>query len=213
MKKIFISKYADNLLKDFLTGQGYFIEEISALADIDEAISCHPDIYMCDLGNTLFKGDPAKLAYDYPGHAIYNGCSTGKYFIHNSKITDQALKDAAAESGLIPVNVAQGYSKCNCVVVDEDSIITSDAGIEKACTAAGLNVLMVSRGQVVLEGYPYGFLGGASGKVENTIIFNGNLAAHSDYNAIKTFIESRGLEVIYFDSYPLTDIGSIIEEK
>ena len=213
MKKIFISKYADNLLKDFLTGQGYFIEEISALADIDEPISCHPDIYMCALGKTLFKGDPAKLSYDYPGHAIYNGCSTGKYFIHNSKITDQALKDAAAESGLIPVHVAQGYSKCNCVVVDEDSIITSDAGIEKACTAAGLNVLMVSRGQVVLEGYPYGFLGGASGKVENTIIFNGNLAAHSDYNAIKTFIESRGLEVVYFDSYPLTDIGSIIEEK
>lgn len=213
MKKIFISKYADNLLKDFLTDQGYFIEEISALADVDPAISCHPDIYMCDLGSSLYQGDPAKLTYDYPGHAIYNGCSTGKYFIHNSKITYHALKDAAEANGLIPVHVAQGYSKCNCVVVDEDSIITSDAGIEKACTTAGMNVLMVSRGQVVLEGYPYGFLGGASGKVENTIIFNGNLAAHSDYNAIKTFIESRGLEVVYFDSYPLTDIGSIIEEK
>ena len=213
MKKIFISRNANKILNDYLSAKGFRCEEIGPLAAIDEAISCHPDIYMCDLGHTLYHGDPKLLTRDYPGHAIYNGCSTGKYFIHNSKITALALKKAASAANLIPIHVAQGYSKCNCVVVDEDSIITSDAGIYKACTDAGLEVLLIERGQVVLEGYPYGFLGGASGKVGDQIIFNGNLSAHSDYKAIKTFIESRGLEIVYFESYPLTDIGSIIEEK
>lgn len=49
--------------------------------------------------------------------------------------------------------------------------------------------------QVILEGQPYGFLGGASGKVGNTIIFNGDITRHSDYEAIREFIESRGLDI------------------
>ena len=213
MKKIFISRNANKILKDYLSSKGFSLEEMEPLTSIDEAISCHPDIYMCDLGDYLFKGDPTLLTHDYPGHAIYNGCSTGKYFIHNSKITAPALKDAASLANLIPIHVAQGYSKCNCVVVDEDSIITSDAGIHKVCTDAGLEVLLIERGQVVLEGYPYGFLGGASGKVGNQIVFNGILSAHSDYNKIKEFVQSRGAEIVFFEDYPLTDIGSIIEEK
>jgi len=100
-----------------------------------------------------------------------------------------------------------------CVVVDENSIITPDIGIQKACLNAGLDVLLIEKGQVVLEGYDYGFIGGASGKVGNRIIFNGDITLHSDYDKIRSFIEARNLEIVYFDQYPLTDIGSIIEEK
>ena len=191
---------------------GFEIELVFPMTEIDGAIACHPDIYMCHLGQSLFAGDQSKLAYDYPGHAIYNGCSTGKYFIHNLKITDSSLLEEVESQGQIPVHVAQGYAKCSCIVVDENSIITADMGIAKAATSAGLDVLVIKPGQVALDGYPYGFIGGASGKLGNTIIFNGDLSAHSDYLAIKDFIESRGLEIKYFEEYPLTDIGSIIEE-
>ena len=213
MNNVYISKNANKIIKDYLVTKGYKIIEVESQADIDPPISCHPDIYMCDLGKSLFHGDTSTLTHDYPGHAIYNGCSTGKFFIHNSKITAPELKKAVLDAGLIPIHVAQGYSKCNCVVVDENSIITSDAGIQKACLNAGLDVLLIEKGQVVLEGYDYGFLGGASGKVGNFILFNGDITLHSDYDKIKSFIEARNLEIVYFDQYPLTDIGSIIEEK
>ena len=61
-----------------------------------------------------------------------------------------------------------------------------------------------------LPGYDTGFLGGTSGRVGDEIVFNGDLSAHPDFEAIKDFIRSRGLQIKYFESYPLRDIGSII---
>lgn len=224
MNKIYISHLADNKIKDFLCSLGYELILIKPMADVDESIACHPDIYFCHLGrsyqnnatgnmnNALFHGKPSKLKHDYPGHAIYNGCSTGKFFLHNLKITDEELLKTVDDFGLIKVHVPQGYAKCTCVVVDENSIITADMGIAKTAVKAGLDVLIIQKAQVLLEGYPYGFLGGASGKVGNTILFNGDLSAHSDFDRIKDFIYSRGLNIKYFEEYPLTDIGSIIEE-
>lgn len=175
----------------------------------------HPSgyIYVCALRDGLYHGERFLLHPDYPGHAIFNGCSTGKYFIHNLKYTAPDLLEAVRREGQIQVHVAQGYAKCSCVVVDEDSIITADRGIWKEAVKAGMDVLLIERSQVILQGYPYGFLGGASGKVGSTIIFNGDVTRHSDYARIRDFIESRGLEIVYFKDYRLTDIGSIIEEK
>lgn len=212
MSKIYISKLANPALQEYLEDKGHTVKKISAKSCVDAPIACHPDIYMCQLGGKIFRGNPELLLPDYPGNAIYNGCSTGKYFIHNLKITSPDLMFSVELSQHIKIHVAQGYAKCNCVVVDEISIITSDKGIEKAAGKAGMNVLLIKPAQVVLDGYKYGFLGGASGRIGNTIIFNGNITAHSDYYAIKEFIEHRGLEIIYFEHYPLTDIGSIIEE-
>ncbi|MBR5128634.1 MAG: hypothetical protein IKU67_01160 [Firmicutes bacterium] len=212
MSNVYISHLAHNKIKNFLIESGHRVLEVSPLAEVDSAISSHPDIYMCHLGKELFRGDPSKLTHNYPGHAIYNGCSTGKYFIHNLKITDKKLLNEVENLGLIKVDVRQGYAKCSCIVVDENSIITADKGIAKAANDAGLDVLVIDHAQVELEGYPYGFIGGATGKVGNVILFNGNLRDHSNYKEIKEFIERREVNIKYFEDYPLTDIGSIIEE-
>lgn len=45
---------------------------------------------------------------------------------------------------------------------------------------------------------------------KKAIIFNGNLSAHPDYASIKSFITKRNTDIIYFENYPLTDIGSIL---
>ena len=108
------------------------------------------------------------------------------------------------------MNVKQGYACCSIVPVDEDSIITADRGIARAAEAAGIRVLTVEAGHVELPGYDTGFLGGTSGRVGDEIIFNGDLSAHPDFEAIRDFIGSRGLKIKYFESYPLRDIGSII---
>jgi hypothetical protein len=212
MSKIHLSVNANEQLKKYLSSLHHEIRYVSAMAKVDEPISTHPDIYMCHLGKEVYHGNPKALSYDYPRHAIFNGCSTGKYFIHNLKYTDSELLKKVRSLGQIEVNTAQGYAKCSCVVVDENSIITADGGIKKASEKAGIDVLYIEPKQVILHGYPYGFIGGASGKVGNTIIFNGDISKHSNFSEIKNFIESRSLEMIYFNTYPLTDIGSIIEE-
>ena len=98
-------------------------------------------------------------------------------------------------------------------MVDGNSVITADRGIVSALKKCpDIDVLPISQGFVRLEKFEYGFLGGASGKVGNEIVFNGDLSAHPDYEAICRFIEARGLSVKYFPGYPLTDIGSILTD-
>ena len=41
MSKIYVSKNANKILKDYLKNQGHIVEEIKARAAIDEAIQCH----------------------------------------------------------------------------------------------------------------------------------------------------------------------------
>ncbi len=208
--KVIISKDAGEELKAYLEDKAQVIV-FGGIGTVAEPIRNHPDLIYCRLKkDAIFLGDEQRLTPEYPGDILYNGFSTGKYFIHDLKHTDEQLLKAVNELGLIPVNVKQGYACCSIVPVDEDSIITADRGIARAAEAAGIRVLTVEAGHVELPGYDTGFLGGTSGRVEDEIVFNGDLSAHPDYEAIRDFIGSRGLKVKFFESYPLRDIGSII---
>lgn len=220
MKKIYLSPLAGTPLIEYLKQKGFEICFTQALASVAEPVAHHPDLILCKLGiddkAPLFHGDALKLGSAYPADILYNACCTGRYFIHNLKYTAPELLAASEQAAqhrkkpLLRVSVPQGYTKCNIVCVDEKSIITSDDGIERACTSAGMSVLKIRPRQVLLPGYSYGFLGGTSGRIGDEIVFNGDLSAHPDFVAISAFIESRGLSCTYFKDYLLTDIGSII---
>jgi len=131
--------------------------------------------------------------------------------MHNAKHTDPVILNKAKELGLESIHVKQGYTKCSLVILDDNAAITSDKGLAAALKKYGIDILLITHGHVNLPGFPYGFLGGASGKVDDEIIFNGNLSAHPDFEKIKDFICQRGLKVTWFEEYPLEDIGSIIQ--
>lgn len=210
MSKVYISEDANPLLKEYLSGNNHIIVEIKSTDQVYESISSHPDIFMCKINNQIIRAEN-DLGYSYPGNVKYNGVQVGKYFIHHTGYTASKLMAAVNTAGLTPVHVTQGYTKCNIVAVDETSIITSDDGIRNTLIPLGLEVLLVSVGSVKLKGFSYGFLGGASGRVCDSIVFNGNLSAHPDYLKISDFILTRGLKLKYFKNYELEDIGSIIE--
>ena len=247
MSTIYISETANPLLIEYLEQQGHIIR-IVEMSDITyKPVSSHPDIYMCSMGpgRPVFFGCPEKIGSKYPENIIYNAACTGKYFIHNTKYTDsellehiksQVITSVKEAENIEIIDVPQGYTKCNTLIVDEYSIVTSDVGIYNSCygrppftdadssaeydknflsmsSTSQLEVLLIEKGYIKLMGFNYGFIGGASGRVGDTIIFNGDITQHPDYEKIAAFIEGRGLKIKYFAEYPLEDIGSIIEDK
>ena len=55
-----------------------------------------------------------------------------------------------------------------------------------------------------------GFIGGCSGRIGDTFIFNGDVSQHPDFALMLDFVESKGLTAKWFPEYQLTDIGSIL---
>lgn len=258
MKYIFVSEYADQKLKEFISSLNKNIIEIKRTSHVYSEISDHPDIYLCVMDNNIViaKEQIIQIASDlgfyekksseldlapyqiddyleylnevlspikvfsgsknigskYPGSCIFNCVQLGEYFFHNVAYTDPAIMDIVNNRDYKIINVMQGYTNCNLVAVNESSLITSDSGIAKAISnsSSEIDVLLISEGNVILKGFPHGFLGGACGRIDDFIIFNGNLSAHPDFESIKTFVESKNLKLKYFEDYPLTDIGSII---
>ena len=211
MKNVYISAHAGEPLRDYLKSKGKNIIDVSGSAVYD-AVAAHPDIYMCRTKDGIIFGDQSKLNRDYPENIIYNAVVLDRYLIHNLKYTADEIIRYADASGLVKIHVNQGYTKCSCVVVDGNTVITADSGIEKALRAyPDIDALVIEPGHVAITGHDEGFLGGASGRVDDEIVFNGDLSRHPDFERICEFIASKGLKVKYFTQYPLTDIGSIIE--
>ena len=153
---------------------------------------------------------PHKMEIPHPGYAEHDAeqtwwgefCTISKALIAKSGVDPKSIEGVGCST----------IGPC-CLPVDENSIITADQGILRACRRAGLQCLEAGPGFVRLPGYPYGFLGGAAGRVGDSILFHGNLSAHPDGVRIRTFIEARGLQCVDFEDFPLTDIGSVIEEQ
>jgi hypothetical protein len=212
-KPVFISSEANEEVVNYIESKGYKAVSIATANIVGEPISCHPDIMLCKMGvrdgSPVMLGDRKLLRDTYPDDAIFCAACTGKYYIHNLDITLPDHLEKAEAMAMVPVHVEQGYAKCNIVIVDEESIITSDAGVAKACREAGMDVLEVTPGHVELPGFDTGFLGGASGRLGDEIIFHGDITKHPDFDDIFTFIEGKGLTCKWFD-FPLKDIGSIL---
>ena len=207
---VLISKNADlSLINAF-----HDVKLVDRTAPVYDAVSCHPDIYYCRLPNgNVFSSEAGEIGESYPQNIGFNAVCLDKYFIHNLKYTNPRLMAYVKNLGLTPINVKQGYTKCSCVVVDGCSVITADNGIYSALSKLDdVNVLKVTEGHVNLPGFEYGFLGGASGRVGDTVYFSGDLTKHPDFNTIEEFIHNRKLDIKWFD-FTLTDIGTIIEYK
>ncbi len=244
MKQVYISRLAGVPLIKYLEEQKYRIMPVSVYGlgnksasgriHVDARIATHPDIYMCQLGlwdeSGLFIGDPEKLGPDYPADIIYNAVCTRSYFIHAAPFSDPDLvtavmtwRSGSGDGNMNFVDVRQGYTRCMCLPVDNESFITSDEDIAKRLELTGAKVLCIRPGYIDLPGFNHGFIGGCGGHVyeqitdsdgsvrfQRVIVFNGNLTAHPDCEAITSFIKQRNIKPVYFDSYPLCDVGSIL---
>lgn len=228
MNIIFISEMADELLIDYMRNRGTVIL-IPKDNRFDSRISSHPDLVISIIDDTLIIDENAhaniykqldslgvpyivgssRLAAAYPKDIAYNAVITKDFFIHKLADTNPLLSMHSMYTHKKMISVKQGYTKCSTVVVKDDSIITSDQGIYKAAKDF-MNILLVEPGHVFLEGFDSGFLGGASGSLDDMVVFHGDLSGHPDFLRIKSFVEAEQKKLLYFKEFPLTDIGSIL---
>ncbi len=218
-------------LIDYLERRGIELFYTEENKTVDRAVSNHADLSALYLGDgriVIDRGQTelisvlkasgfsvsetaVKVGGTYPGDCILNHAVTGEYIIGNSKIFDESVKRLC--NGLKVISVKQGYCKCSVLVVDERSLITDDESVARNVSEKGIDCLLISKGDVFLEGHEYGFIGGASGKIsKNEIIFFGDITKHRDYDSIKKFIADRDMDIISFD-FSLTDFGGIIPVK
>ena len=178
-------------------------------------VVCAPEVYeayrelLAPFGVTVLSGE-TRLRSDYPGDVAYNVLITEKCAFSRTDCTDSVVKKCLTEQGKTLISVAQGYACCSSRSFG-NCLITADPSLLRGGEKAGLSVLPISAGHILLPGYDYGFIGGASGILESeTVCFFGDLNTHPDGEKIRTFIEVRGFSVLDVPGMPLTDIGTVL---
>ncbi|HPF05411.1 MAG TPA: hypothetical protein PK293_05190 [Spirochaetota bacterium] len=196
---------------------------------VDKPLSGHPDIQVfLHRGIAFFHPDidknflkrlssycdirigTTRLSDKYPGDIAYNIAATEEYAFHKKNAADEIIKDYFEDNNIPIIEVKQGYTKCSTLIIDERRIITADSSIHNAALQAGFNSLLIKPGYIALPGYQYGFIGGASGKFKNRIIFTGRIDHHPDREKIYSFIETAGCSIEILSDDPALDTGSLL---
>jgi hypothetical protein len=161
------------------------------------------------LTNMGYKGHTsAEQGPHYPQDVGLCLCNTGLYTIYSPKTIDKAAELLLTDT-LIPVS--QGYTKCAVAVVDPNSIITADTGIAFKARQAGMDVLQITPGYIILDGFDYGFIGGACFLLDDhTMAFTGVLDEHPNKPQILTFLLKHGVTPVYLTQEPIFDIGGAV---
>lgn len=214
MSRILLSHLAARPLREYLLSQGHTLHILEDDPRYGPGVEAHADLSFCKLGTAgpVLSRKTPPLSPAYPDNASMCALVLDGFLVHRLDITDGNILQYCRDRGYRLVNVRQGYAKCACVPLDGRSVVTSDPGIYRALSRIPeLDVWQVREGFVTLPGFDTGFLGGASGRVGDEILFNGDLSRHPDFERICELILSRGLKPRFFRGLDLLDIGSIIE--
>lgn len=152
-----------------------------------------------------------KLNSKYPDNVRLNAALVGENLICKKSALDQNILMYCNINNINIIDVKQGYAKCSTLIVN-NSIITADRGIYNKALDNGIEALLISVGNIELKGADYGFIGGCSGVIGDTVVFFGDINTHPDANVIINFIQNKGFNAVsLLNNKPLEDIGGIVQ--
>ena len=208
----------------------YCITQIPRCKNIDAAVSTHPDMLFSVIGERSIVTDAGyfeenreffsrlaekgvsitlserRLAPKYPSDVLFDAIRTEKLLVGNLKHTAPEL----FADNIKQINVKQGYALCSTLLLS-GAAVSADLGICSVLRENGYDVLQISAGGILLDGYGYGFIGGASAVLERekTVFFFGNVHAHPYGESIVRFCREKGYKVCCDENTPLADLGGV----
>jgi len=236
MKTLIIDERMRQIEKQKLKELGYDLKEIKQCEKVYPEISSHVDIFTCKIGEVLViepsqyeqiklqlpseykvKSGLKKISLKYPDDIKYNVCTIGDKAIHNFQYTDPIIKEELTQQGYELINTTQGYTNCSIVVIDENSAIVTDKGLNKILQKHNIEVLYLEYEPDIklLTKARYsnkkGFIGGAISRIGNEIIVFGDLNKIDQDNKIRNFITNKNINIIEFEKLDVIDYGGIVE--
>lgn len=231
MKKVIINRESSFKILNELSKLGYEVILSAEIDNFSSSIKLHPDIqlHVIDENNivcapncyeyyksvlpnkiNLIKGKK-ELGVTYPDDCAYNVARVGEYVICNTNVTDKTILNCYKNNKSI-IHVNQGYTKCNICIIDNHTILTEDIGIHNTINDNNLKIksYLIPKGSIRLKHFSYGFIGGASGKAENNMLWYGNILKFPYYSVIKSVTQDRKMKNISLSDDPIEDFGSII---
>ena len=145
----------------------------------------------------------------YPNDILFNVLPLEDKILCLKKGISKKLISFATRNNLQIINTNQGYTKCSVCKISENAIITADKGISELAKSIGIDVLTIREGHVNLDGYGYGFIGGASGVYEDTVYFCGDISKHPDGKQIVAFCEKHKKSCVSLSNEELFDVGTL----
>ena len=208
------SRYC-NRYADILEKMGIETIGLCEIEAIEPRLRGHADLLLLHLGGEYFLAAEGLNKHNYFGESNYvnltnddaklNCCLLDSYWIGSP------AHAAYQPSDLKQIAVRQRYTRCSVCILDQHSLITADHGIARACMLAGLDVLEITPGYIRLDGFNYGFIGGATFKIApQKLAFTGRLNHHPDEERILHFLCERSIEPVFLTRDPLNDIGSAV---
>jgi len=227
MALVIINPETPEDIQKALSDLGHIPVKIPLCHDVASPLKGHPDLQICFIQNyaihnpllpedflavlkphvSLIKGK-SLLQETYPDDIPYNVIITKYGALHLQSKTDSSIKDILKVLSIPLFNIKQGYGKCSTAIVNENSIITSDAGIHQKALSISLHSLLIEQGHIVLPGYKYGFIGGATGCDSETFYASGTLEDHPDYKKILAFLAQCNMKYIELSKNRAIDLGS-----
>lgn len=215
-------------LQDYLINQNIKIMTCENNSFIDPSVKSHADMSVVHLGRNRvvvdssqknlkhlleFEGfevisTSSKISGKYPDDVKLNVALFGDKAVGAFKHTDLNL--LSYTDIFQKFDVKQGYAKCSILPITENAIITDDESIFRALKNTA-DTLFVRKGDILLDGHDYGFIGGASAKIsKDEVLFFGDIEKHRDADRIMSFLEKHHHTAIFFKDYPLYDIGGLV---
>ena len=192
-------------------------------------VASHPDMLLFSIGDALvvhrsyYEAAQAEidriLAYsglrpvltDCPRGSVYpldvglNALLCGKYLFGRTDALAPEILTLAAENGITPVHIRQGYAGCSGLVIG-DAIATADPSLTRAASSHGIPVIPAPKEEITLPGYDHGFFGGCGGVWRNMVFLCGTLSPNPDFSSSPHL---RGKAIYFLSANPLFDCGGI----
>ncbi len=225
---VLIDSRVSEACEESLTSLGCLVRRLPGTDHIASPVSGHPDLLAAKLPsgellitkhyyeeNRVFFGTlglPLVLTEEvlspcYPGDVLFDALAVGNTLYGKDGAVSKRLLSGYSRF----VSVKQGYTRCSVALLSEHAAVTADSRLAATLRRDGLCVLTIRPGYIDLPGYPYGFIGGAGGRLRpGYYVFFGNLLSHPDGETILAFAEEQKISAVSLSDEPIRDYGGIL---